>query len=631
VGTYSGFRASSCKKCEAGYATATIASSSCSSCPAGKKSRAGASTCQACPPGFASSEGDANCTACDVGNYAATNGSSSCTACAAGSYAPLAAMSTCTPCEPGTAQGATGQASCVDCVAGKSASEYGTTSCTDCQGALYSFEGSVTCTRCVKEYYYAVAGEGTDRCRECPTGSSCNDDGESTQHNLFIKAGYWRITAVNADKNSTVVVHECPFGTNACAGGTKIGRGTTNNSYCEPGHEGPLCAVCSSDYYMNPDQLKCLPCIGVKSLGVLLLDSPSLIIFILFVVALIAFAYRVNKLAVEKEKLEAKMEVNDGIVQEEDRAPGLWDFRNFTAVRWFVDGFLFIRSHFKGGKVKIKVLIAYFQIASNVAYTCRIRFPLSFTSLMSFLGVFNFNVIPSLGLACRLGSYDYVDATIFSTLTPIIISACILVVFIYQKMTARPPKPTFNHRRTYSIPDALSCEYTHEEFDSIILAFAYIDTDLSGLATRGEIEHALRSLGLIESEDHVNSIFEAVKTENLSYDETDEFSFVEFVLAIDKARRDGLESEFTDMVDEANVRVSQGTTPSAVYVFLVFSFCVLVGRSSDVFAYFQCQTFSEVEPSQSYLELDYGVDCNGSRYQTYRPYVLLMLFVYPIG
>jgi len=632
VGTYSGFRATSCTKCEAGYASDVVGSSSCSSCPAGKNSRAGASTCKVCPAGFASSEGDANCTACNVGNYAATNESSSCTACAAGSYAALPEMSACTPCEPGSAQGATGQANCVACVAGKSASEYGTTSCTDCQGALYSFEGASTCTRCIKDYYYAVAGEGTDRCLECPRGSSCDTDGESTQNDLLILAGYWRIAAVNADNNSSVVVHECPFGKNACAGGTKIGRGIINNSYCEPGHEGPLCAVCSLDHYMNPDQLQCMPCIDVKSLEILLLDSPSLIIFMLFALGLIVFAYRVNKLAVEKEKLEAKMELNNGVLREEDHAPSTCNFQKFTVVRWFMEGFMFVRSHFKTGKVKVKVLIAYFQIASNVAYTCRIRFPLSFTSLMSFLGVFNLNVIPSLGLACRLGSYDYVDATVFSTLTPIIISGVILVVFIYQKVTTKPPRPTFIHRRTYKIPDTLTCEYTKEEFDSIILTFAYIDTDLSGSASRVEVEHALKALGLIETDDHINAIFSAiVPTNSLSFNATDSFTFGEYVIAIDTARREGLESEFTDMVDEANARVSQGRTASMVYVFLVFSFCVLVGRSSDVFSYFQCQTFTEVEPNQSFLELDYGVDCNGKRYQEYRPYVILMLFIYPIG
>jgi hypothetical protein len=206
-----------------------------------------------------------------------------------------------------------------------------------------------------------------------------------------------------------------------------------------------------------------------------------------------------------------------------------------------------------------------------------------------------------------------------------------MLILIYQKATARRPKPSLLHRQTYGIPDDLMCEYTREETNAILLAFAFLDTDGGGGVSREEVEHALKALGLSASDDRVNSIFAEAKTETLSYNNADDLTFEEFMRAIDRARLEGLESEFTEMVDMADERVFQGRTASMVYVFLVFSFIVLVGTSSDIFAYFQCQTFFEVQPNESYLELDYGVDCNGVRYKKYRPYVFLMLLVYPVG
>jgi hypothetical protein len=224
-----------------------------------------------------------------------------------------------------------------------------------------------------------------------------------------------------------------------------------------------------------------------------------------------------------------------------------------------------------------------------------------------------------------------VDTVIGSTLIPIIFSACIMLFYIYQKATARRPKPSLLNRQTYGLPADLMCEYTLEETNAIILAFAFLDADGGGGVSREKVEHALKALGLSASDDRINAIFAEAKTEALSHDDAGDFTFDEFMHAIDRARLEGLESEFTEMVDMADERIFQGRTVSMVYVFLMFSFIVLVGTSSDIFAYFQCQTFFEVEPNESYLEFDYGVDCNGARYKKYRPYVFLMLLVYPVG
>ena len=61
-------------------------------------------------------------------------------------------------------------------------------------------------------------------------------------------------------------------------GGTSVGH------YCRPGHEGPLCAVCSAEYYFDPAKKRCLLC-NTDLLGATTLDvaTSALAIFVFLV------------------------------------------------------------------------------------------------------------------------------------------------------------------------------------------------------------------------------------------------------------------------------------------------------------------------------------------------------------
>ena len=70
---------------------------------------------------------------------------------------------------------------------------------------------------------------------------------------------------------------------------------------------------------------------------------------------------------------------------------------------------------------------------------------------------------------------------------------------------------------------------------------------------------------------------------------------------------------------------------SGFFFLLLFSFIILIGTSSTIFEYFQCEAFEEVEPAVSYLVRDYSLNCASSRYRIYVVYAVAMLFVYPLG
>ncbi|KAH8062745.1 hypothetical protein JL721_8649 [Aureococcus anophagefferens] len=77
---------------------------------------------------------------------------------------------------------------------------------------------------------------------------------------------------------------------------------------------------------------------------------------------------------------------------------------------------------------------------------------------------------------------------------------------------------------------------------------------------------------------------------------------------------------------------------SASYALLLLSFCVLPGCSSVCFQYFGCSEYEmgatyngKARAMLSVLNADPNIRCNEPRYDSWRLYVLLMIFIYPIG
>jgi hypothetical protein len=105
-------------------------------------------------------------------------------------------------------------------------------------------------------------------CEACPDGTTCANNGESTQSYLRVQAGYWRISEHSVD------VRECVYGAQACSGdnatmasdlmlggnGSWVWPATATpaagdlygDAYCAEGYMGPLCAVCDPNgYYLD--------------------------------------------------------------------------------------------------------------------------------------------------------------------------------------------------------------------------------------------------------------------------------------------------------------------------------------------------------------------------------------------
>ena len=95
---------------------------------------------------------------------------------------------------------------------------------------------------CAKSFY----GSPTDEigCLPCTEGMVCSKVG-TTVDSIITAVGFWR-----ADENSVDVI-KCPYGEDSCPNSTVAG--------CNDGHEGFLCATCSTGFYRDSGNPK-TPC-----------------------------------------------------------------------------------------------------------------------------------------------------------------------------------------------------------------------------------------------------------------------------------------------------------------------------------------------------------------------------------
>jgi hypothetical protein len=344
----------------------------------------------------------------------------------------------------------------------------GSSSCDECPGDTYSVAGSDICDRCLRFYYRSLQGT----CELCPEGSLCPTDGASTQELLTIDKDVWRISA------TAVTLHACPF-PEACTGGTLfVDEG---DGYCNEGYTGPLCAVCSEDFYFNSETRGCAKCTDDAGR---IFDSPTFALFFSFVaVFLVTFvcgicngfkkadelAIAANKQASKYEELKkdakrrnsaanvihkAKSNGDFSLVRELKEEPKVTIEKHSvevitsvaktvttvvvktTVVRERKEIVIVPSSPLRLGfdlikkkQDKFKAFVAFCQIAVSIPFNCVIEFPSPFEKILRGLEIFNLNVIPALGLQCSLLRFDYLDQLLVMTLSPLFLMAVLLGVY----------------------------------------------------------------------------------------------------------------------------------------------------------------------------------------------------------
>ena len=253
------------------------------------------------------------------------------------------------------------------------------------------------CTKCPLGSYSLHYDPYNPECSPCPPEAArC----EGNIIDLF--PGYWR----RSEFASTIF--PCTYEENACRGGPGVG-----NELCKIGYEGPLCAVCSSGYYLT-DTLECIACSGSK------IFTPTVVILLvtLFLALFISVSayYFKHKKTIDKDETYVPDEKRDSITEE----------KTF---------FSRLKSRIVPLLPKLKIMVATFQIVGSVASNFQISMPEEFTKFISLFDILNISadLIP---FSCVYPS-DFVASLMLNTLVPIAISAILFFSFICELLFRR--------------------------------------------------------------------------------------------------------------------------------------------------------------------------------------------------
>lgn len=218
------------------------------------------------------------------------------------------------------------------------------------------------------------------------------------------------------------------------------------------------------------------------------------------------------------------------------------------------------------------------------------------------------DILPSLGLACRIDNYDYVDTLVIATLGPLFFAVLLVFIFgletIIRRLKTKRLEAILRKDERYAIPDYLVLSFASREISNFRWIFVYFEKDANGTADVSQF---------------------------LLFEGKPELSFGQYMYIIQQAHLNDRQGDVLNFIAAAEAKANARQGETIVFILLFFSFIVLVGTSSTIFGYFQCTTFQEVKPAVRFLAHDYSLNCASPQYRSHVVYAVAMLLVYPIG
>ena len=266
------------------------------------------------------------------------------------------------------------------------------------------------CTRCPVGLY--SFGQFPDAiCLECP-----KDAVRCEGSVIEVKPGYWRPTVMTAS------IYECPY-ESACVGGS-------SNDTCASGYEGPLCAVCSDNYYFSSNDNECLKCSesGLNVAGIVVISLLAVVLFVPLAALGIKWAFSstaetlVTDFSVDTLLFSAFTMCYTSLIDDaKESKEDLEAIFNDLYARWWA---------------QIKIILSLIQITTALPGVTEVEFPPLFGSITGVLSQVNIDVPSSFGILCE-ATYDYVDILVVTTLTPLFFWAILWLTYLIHYIYTR--------------------------------------------------------------------------------------------------------------------------------------------------------------------------------------------------
>jgi len=362
-------------------------------------------------------------------------------------------MSSCTACDPGLAQSSEGSSSCFECFpgtfslrsadrcracpVGKIAPLNRTEECTECDPNATPDANRVKCI-CRRGYFLPVRKEGASvngssslvtKCERCEAGMACEEPG-TEESTMKTAEGYWRSSEDDSTFYSCVLPRHCRSG---------------RPFECADNRGGPLCAVCFDGYRPAVSGAGCEKCPS-KSGAV----GESVGFSLLVLVSLAALCYAIlwkdrnlMKVVSDMDVRELQWDEHDDVFRsaiQQGQSKSILDSwqnpfdeivgqaPNKNLEELGLAPLVPKLSNAPSVTYKLKIVVSFFQIITNVAVNAEIPYPSHFRSFVSFFEFVSMDFLPWKSIGCSSG-IDYYDKLVISTLSPMFV-VILLAVFL---------------------------------------------------------------------------------------------------------------------------------------------------------------------------------------------------------
>ena len=291
-----------------------------------------------------------------------------CIDCTPGKFKPNMNNSACQPCPPGSFQPAHGALECILCPSGTILPTMGSAiaQCISCPRHTHNTVGAASCDICSIGRYRdsALVPASTAACKECPPDVTCELN--TTLQTWHLKRATFRLSPHSQDLRACSQKDDWT----PCRGGRDAG--VAGDGYCEDGHQGPLCSICSQpEMYFSESDARCIHCPSAS--------RPTLVgITLALVAAAVAIGLSCAPRCLSKGPQRH------------------WQLRLWQMVD-------LIRATGWGGKLRI--LISWYQSVSVIDTIYGVQLPRLYTDWMGTFDFLNFNWLSGFLPAECIGSF----------------------------------------------------------------------------------------------------------------------------------------------------------------------------------------------------------------------------------
>ena len=254
--------------------------------------------------------------------------------------------------------------------------------------------GQKVCEKCPSGTYSFDPTE--DYCRDCPDNANCPGGNV-----IDVDNGYWRQCQDCHDVVQCIYKH-------ACRGGAITAE------QCKEGTEGPMCSVCSDDYFRNGNGA-CDICKSSTSY----VDMVFAILFLLFI-ASVFYCWR------KKEWIREKIEE---LASKVDEAIEKYELKVYLT--------------------KMKILVAFLQILVNIPQVLAVVFPKSFQKFLQAFGLVNLSFFDVFATDCYFDTNFYTSLLISTISPPLVVFVvdCILRVRHIIAVRENSLRPSYTYKQ----------------------------------------------------------------------------------------------------------------------------------------------------------------------------------------